>query len=175
MVAKFWKEKDHILAAVHTSPAKLQRETTTFRKPVRKRAVQNHLLVIWDWPVYRGSLWPVMLPPSVFVNNFLSLYVRTPSEQEVNVVIEGFRDRWGFKRCVGAVDGTRIGILALCDVKVSILSSRKVWLNIVFSSGTSMWVGRAKSTMPECSSIHPCTRRGRVVQCSLLSKRGLQE
>ncbi|RXN09833.1 nuclease HARBI1 [Labeo rohita] len=36
----------------------------------------------------------------------------TPSEQKFESIIQGFRDRWGFPQCGGAIDGTHIGILA---------------------------------------------------------------
>lgn len=167
----------------------LQRETTTFRKSVPVE--QCIAICIWRLALNVefgtiphlfgiGQSTAVTIAnhvASVIVNNLFSLYIRTPSEQEIKVIIQGFRDRWGFRQCGGAIDGTRIGILAPRDspadyysYKVSIRSSCKVWLTIVFGSGTSLLVGQAKSMMPECSAIHPCTRGVRGVHCSLISE-----
>lgn len=49
---------------------------------------------------------------SEILNNLLSLYIRAPSQQELKIIIQGFRDRWGFPQCGGAIDGTHIEILA---------------------------------------------------------------
>lgn len=167
----------------------LQRETTTFRKSVPVE--QCIAICIWRLALNVefgtiphlfgiGQSTAVTIAnhvASVIVNNLFSLYIRTPSEQEIKVIIQGFRDRWGFRQCGGAIDGTRIGILAPRDspadyysYKVSIRSSCKVWLTIVFGSGTSLLVGQAKSILPECSAIHPCTRGIRGVHCSLISE-----
>ena len=49
---------------------------------------------------------------AVIVTEMLPLYIRMPSERELKDIIHGFRDRWGFPQCGGAIDGTHIGILA---------------------------------------------------------------
>ncbi|XP_078025257.1 uncharacterized protein LOC117253759 [Epinephelus lanceolatus] len=39
-------------------------------------------------------------------------YLHKPSAAEVQEIVRGFSDRWGFPQCAGAVDGTHICILA---------------------------------------------------------------
>ncbi|KAF7642334.1 hypothetical protein LDENG_00259930 [Lucifuga dentata] len=39
-------------------------------------------------------------------------YLHTPSAAEIEEIVRGSRDRWGFPQCAGAVDGTHICILA---------------------------------------------------------------
>lgn len=50
---------------------------------------------------------------SRIVENLLAQYIKTPSEEELKVIIEDFRDGWNFPQCEEAVDGTQIGILAI--------------------------------------------------------------
>lgn len=52
---------------------------------------------------------------SVIVEKLLQVYIKTPSEDEFKVIIQGFRDQWGFPQCGGAIDGTYIGILCPTD------------------------------------------------------------
>ncbi|KAI2647209.1 Protein ANTAGONIST OF LIKE HETEROCHROMATIN PROTEIN 1 [Labeo rohita] len=102
----------------------LQRQTTTFRKPVP--VDQCVAICIWRLATnveFRtishlfgiGQSTAVSVTnhvASAIVKNLLSLFIRTPSEQEFESIIQGFRDRWGFPQCGGAIDGTHIGILA---------------------------------------------------------------
>ncbi|KAI2644015.1 Protein ANTAGONIST OF LIKE HETEROCHROMATIN PROTEIN 1 [Labeo rohita] len=102
----------------------LQRQTTTFRKPVP--VDQRVAICIWRLVTnveFRtishlfgiGQSTAVSITnhvASAIVKNLLSLFIRTPSEQEFESIIQGFRDRWGFPQCGGAIDGTHIGILA---------------------------------------------------------------
>lgn len=100
----------------------LQRETTTFRKPV---PVEHRVEVgIWRLATnveFRtishlfgiGQSIAVTIAnqvASVTVNN-----IRIPSEQEFKIIIQGFRDRWSFPQCGRAIDGTHIGILVPVD------------------------------------------------------------
>lgn len=49
---------------------------------------------------------------SVTVDNLLSCYIRTPFDHEIKVIIQDFRDWWGFLQCGEAIDRTHIGNLA---------------------------------------------------------------
>lgn len=49
---------------------------------------------------------------SAIVETLLHLYVRIPSGDEVEEVVNGFETKWGFPQCAGAVDGTHIPIVA---------------------------------------------------------------
>lgn len=42
-------------------------------------------------------------------------YIRTPSDAELRVIVQGYRDKWRFPQVAGAIDGTHIGILAPAD------------------------------------------------------------
>ncbi len=39
-------------------------------------------------------------------------YIKTPSAVEFRMIVQGFRDRWGFPQVAGAIDGTHINIKA---------------------------------------------------------------
>ncbi|XP_054899848.1 uncharacterized protein LOC129368763 [Poeciliopsis prolifica] len=41
-----------------------------------------------------------------------SLYIKTPSEAELMVIVQGFRDQWALPQVAGAIDGTHISIMA---------------------------------------------------------------
>lgn len=102
----------------------LQRQTTTLRKPVP--VDQPVAICIWRLATNVesrtishlfeiGQSTAVSITnhiASAIVKNLLSLFIRTPSEKEFESIIQGFRDRWGFPQCGGAIDGTHFGILA---------------------------------------------------------------
>lgn len=101
--------------------------TTRFRSPVPVE--QRVAICIWRLAInveYRSisHLFGIGLSTacvivnhvaSVIVDKLLSLYIRTPSEHEFKIIIQGFRDRWGFPQCGGVIDGTHIGILSPPD------------------------------------------------------------
>ena len=39
-------------------------------------------------------------------------YIKTPSQAEFRLIVQGFQDRWGLPQVAGALDGSHIGILA---------------------------------------------------------------
>lgn len=49
---------------------------------------------------------------SMIVKHMMPSVIKRPSDAELKTIIQGFRDRWGFPQCAGAIDGTHIGILA---------------------------------------------------------------
>lgn len=65
----------------------------------------------WDWFVQCLTKHVT----SVIVEQLLHVYIKTPSEEEFKIIIQGFRDRWRFPQCGGAIDGTHIGILCPPD------------------------------------------------------------
>ncbi|XP_057675458.1 uncharacterized protein LOC130905787 isoform X2 [Corythoichthys intestinalis] len=42
-------------------------------------------------------------------------YIRTPSDEELGVIVQGYRDKWGFPQVAGVIDRTHIGIQAPAD------------------------------------------------------------
>ncbi|CAL9685020.1 unnamed protein product [Knipowitschia caucasica] len=49
---------------------------------------------------------------SAIASTLLPLFIKTPSLSEFRAIAQGFRDRWGFPQCAGAIDGTHIPIKA---------------------------------------------------------------
>lgn len=49
---------------------------------------------------------------STIVKYMMPSIIKRPSDPELRAIIQGFRDRWGFPQCAGAIDGTHIGIMA---------------------------------------------------------------
>lgn len=45
----------------------------------------------------------------------LPQWIKTPNETEFRVIVQGFRENWGFPQCGGAIDGTHIDIIAPAD------------------------------------------------------------
>ncbi|XP_049910143.1 uncharacterized protein LOC126396249 [Epinephelus moara] len=104
-----------------------QRQPTTFRKPVPVE--QRVAVCIWRLATnveFRtvshlfgiGQSTVVIIAnhvASVIADKMLPLYIRTPSEDEFKLIIQGFIDWWGFPQCGGVMDGTHIGILAPTD------------------------------------------------------------
>lgn len=184
--ANFRMRRTSFLQLCNSLQPHLQRQTTSFRKPVP--VDQRVAICIWRLATnveFRtishlfgiGQSTAVSITnhvASAIVKNLLSLFIRTPSEQEFESIIQGFRDRWGFPQCGGAIDGTHIGIvlhlLALQTTTTGKVSTRlfcKVWLTTDLCSGTLMWDGRARFMMQEFLPIHPCLRGVRVIHCSL--------
>uniref|UniRef100_A0A3B1IRQ6 Putative nuclease HARBI1 n=1 Tax=Astyanax mexicanus TaxID=7994 RepID=A0A3B1IRQ6_ASTMX len=122
----FRKRKTTFLQLCDLLQPHLQRDTTTFRKPVPVE--QRVAICIWRLATnveYRtishlfgiGQSTAVTITnhvARVIVEKLLPIYIRKPSAQEFTAIIQGFRDRWGFPQCAGAIDGTH-GILAPPD------------------------------------------------------------
>ncbi|XP_028290540.1 protein ALP1-like [Gouania willdenowi] len=101
----------------------LSRQLTTFRKPLPVE--QRVAICIWRLATnmeYRtishlfgiGQSTAVTITnhvASVIVDQMLPRYIKKPSEDEFKVIIQEFRDQWGFPQCGGAIDATHIGIL----------------------------------------------------------------
>ena len=49
---------------------------------------------------------------TAMAENILDKYVKFPADDDLQHVIDGFDNTWGFPYCAGAVDGTHIPIIA---------------------------------------------------------------
>ena len=49
---------------------------------------------------------------TAMAENILDKYVKFPADDDLQHVIDGFDNTWGFPNCAGAVDGTHIPIIA---------------------------------------------------------------
>ena len=102
----------------------VKRQSTTFRKPVPVE--QRVGICIWRLATnvdFRtiSRLFGIGHSTAVTIANHVvvvivtkmqPLYIRIPSEPDLKDIIHGFRDRWGFPQCGGAIGGTHIGISA---------------------------------------------------------------
>ena len=48
----------------------------------------------------------------VIVRDLLTSYIKVPTGNDMQKVVDGFESRWGFPQCVGAIDGSHIPIAA---------------------------------------------------------------
>ena len=60
----------------------------------------------------------------------LPKYIRFPSSDGLTEVVDGFKHKWGFPQCAGAVDGTHIPILSPQEFP-SDYYNRKGWHSIL--------------------------------------------
>lgn len=106
---------------------------------------------------------------SVIVEKLLQVYIKTPSEDEFKVIIQGFRDQWGFPQCGGAIDGTHIDIFGPTDSPADYYN-RKGFYSVILQGVVDH---RMRFTMPGCLEIHRFTRGTTMVHCSLTAQKDL--
>ena len=97
---------------------------TRFRKPVEGR--KRVLLTLWKqatninfrsithlFGIGRPTACTIFHEVVVAINTNLTLrYIRFPQGEALRSVTDGFRIRWGFPQCCGAIDGTHIQIIS---------------------------------------------------------------
>ena len=62
-----------------------------------------------------------------------STYLRPPNHQETVDIVRGFRDRWSFPQCAGAVDGSHIPIIAPSENRNDYYN-RKGWYSVILQA-----------------------------------------
>ena len=123
----------------------LARSDTTFRKAISV----EHRVAIAVWRLatnveYRtiGHLFGVsrssvcMIVNEVctaIVTKLMHRFIRLPTGAKLDEVVAGFRNRWGFPQCAGAVDGTHIPIIAPTEYHAD-YHNRKGWYSILMQA-----------------------------------------
>ena len=70
---------------------------------------------------------------TVMAENFLDKYVKFPVDDDLQHVIDGFDNTWGFPNCAGAVDGTHIPVIAPESAHGDYVN-RKGWYSIILQA-----------------------------------------
>lgn len=70
---------------------------------------------------------------SAINDNLLQRYVSFPSGEDLKTVIRGYKDRWGFPNCGGAIDGTHVPIIAPAEAHGDYLN-RKGYYSLVMQA-----------------------------------------
>lgn len=159
----------------------LQRQLTTVRNPVPVE--QRVAIGIWRLATNVGfqtisHLFAIGQSTAVTIANdvasaivskMLPLYIKTPSGEEFKLIIQGFKDKWGFPQCGGAIDRTHIGILAPTNSPADYYNSQgfySVILQGVVDHRLRLW----DINVGWPGKVHDA----RVVQFSLISQRSLE-
>lgn len=71
-------------------------------------------------------------------DNLLQRYVSFPSGEDLKTVIRGYKDRWGFPNCGGAIDGTHVPIIAPAELVMQAVCDHKY----IFRNINIGWPGR---------------------------------
>ena len=67
---------------------------------------------------------------AAIVDKLLPKYIRIPRDEGLREVVDGFKRKWGFPQCAGAVDGTHIPIISPEDFHADYYN-RKGWHSIL--------------------------------------------
>ena len=70
---------------------------------------------------------------NAIVNNLFQGYIKIPTGQSAETVVDGFLHRWGFPQCFGAIDGLHIPIIAPTRNHQDYFN-RKGWHSIVLQA-----------------------------------------
>ena len=70
---------------------------------------------------------------TAMAENILDKYVKFPADDDLQHVIDGFDNTWGFPNCAGAVDGTHIPIIAPESAHGDYVN-RKGWYSIILQA-----------------------------------------
>ena len=60
----------------------------------------------------------------------MPLYIKIPSEHEMRRIVDGFETKWGFPKCLGAIDGSHIPISAPTNSHTDYYN-RKGWHSMI--------------------------------------------
>ena len=71
---------------------------------------------------------------TAMAENILDKYVKFPADDDLQHVIDGFDNTWGFPNCAGAVDSTHIPIIAPESAHGDYVN-RKGWYSIILQAG----------------------------------------
>uniref|UniRef100_A0A3P9DB54 Uncharacterized protein n=1 Tax=Maylandia zebra TaxID=106582 RepID=A0A3P9DB54_9CICH len=88
-------------------------------------------------------------------------YIKWPRGDDLIQVIEGFRQRWGFPQCAGAVDGSHIPITAPEDNHCDYFN-RKDWHSVILQGVVDHKFCVHDARVLKNSEIHTMAERGKL-------------
>ena len=74
---------------------------------------------------------------NAIVNTLFQRYIKIPTGQSAETVVDGFLHRWGFPQCFGAIDGSHIPIIAPTRNHQDYFN-RKGWLQLFYKHLSTM-------------------------------------
>ena len=114
---------------------------------------------------------------AAIVDKLLPKYIRIPRDEGLREVVDGFKCKWGFPQCAGAVDGTHIPIISPEDFPADYYNC-KGWHSILMQGmvnhlGQFMdvyigWPDRVHDARVFANST--LYRRVRMVNCCLIGQ-----
>lgn len=119
---------------------------------------------------------------STNVRVLMSCFIQVPRGTDLRDIVNGFRDRWGFPQCAGAIDGTHVPIIAPHVNKADYYNRKghySVILQAVVDHKLQLWdinVGGKKYMMQECLQTLHFSRKASLedfFHCGLRDSRGL--
>ena len=114
---------------------------------------------------------------AAIVRKLLVKYIKIPTGDGLKEVVDGFKHKWGFSQCAGAVDGTHIPIVSTEECPADYYN-RKAWHSI-HMQGVVNYLGHftdinigglATYMMLGCFPIPHSTRKGKMAFFSLIGR-----
>ena len=117
---------------------------------------------------------------AAIVRKLLPKYIRIPTADGLKDVVEGFKHKWEFPQCAGAVDGTHIPIISPEECPADYFN-RKGWHSILMQGVVTTWVtlqmftlgGLVAYMMLGFLRIPHSTRKGKMVLFFLIGRNQL--
>uniref|UniRef100_A0A673GDD1 DDE Tnp4 domain-containing protein n=1 Tax=Sinocyclocheilus rhinocerous TaxID=307959 RepID=A0A673GDD1_9TELE len=119
-----FRSRETFLFICHELRPHLQRTTTHYRKPL---SVENRVAVaLWRLSTnteYRtiSHLFGIGISTVCIITRevvhaivqvLMPKFIKVPQGNVLRDIVNGFRDKWGFPQCVGAIDGTHVPMIA---------------------------------------------------------------
>ena len=126
--------------------------------------------------VSRSSVCVIVREVCQAIVSLLSpVYIQVPKGDKLKAIVDGFKTKWGFPQCVGAIDGSHIPIVLPLHYPAD-YHNRKGWHSIILQAVVDHecrfwnvnvgWPGRVYM-MHVSSQIPPCLKRPKKGDCYL--------